>query len=75
MKIKYAEDYSYELMTCSCCNYSVKKYRGTVGYGNEPMIEGTAEFLYEEQVDYAPNRLVKKTVYACPKCGCLQIDV
>lgn len=70
------------IRTCSFCGYKHKeKYhnhpsRYTIddGFGKEPFKEGINQFIYMEERDYGPDKTVTDTVYACPRCGILQIE-
>jgi hypothetical protein len=86
MKTNFNYENSTEVSECSICGYKHKKYYRkhtyeeqqndiSSGFGDEEFLTGETEFLYSEKVDYAPDRLVKKIIYACPKCGVLQIEV
>ena len=78
MKSNYNHEDEYVEYECGCCKYSYKEYwKTTSNYGErkEPFISGETEFLCTEKIDYYPDRLIKKTIYACPKCGVLQIEV
>lgn len=84
MIVKYDHDCKFVHYECSNCGYKYKEYYNSftpytetdkTTYGDEPFIKGESDFIYQEEAYYAPNRLVKKTIYACPHCGVLQIDV
>ena len=84
MIVKYDHNGKFVLYECSVCRYTHKEYYDgktiytevdNMMYGKKPFIEGETQFLHTEEVDYAPDRLVKSTVYVCPRCGVLQLDV
>ena len=86
MKTKFDYTDSSEVRECSVCGYKYKEYyrkytyeeqRNDIqnGFGEDDFLTGETEFLYTEKIDYAPDRLHKVPVYACPKCGVLQIGV
>ena len=86
MKTEFDYKNSTEVSECSVCGYKYKKYYRECthqekendiqnGFGREDFKVGETEFLYLEKVDYAPDRLHGVPVYACPKCGVLQIEV
>lgn len=84
MIVKYDHDCKFILYECTVCKYTHKEYYNSntlytefdkMAYGKDPFIKGETEFLYQEKMDYGPSRLTKQTVYACPRCGVLQIDV
>lgn len=70
------------IQICSFCEYKYKeKYRNhpnryTIdeGFGKEPFKAGVYQFIYMEERDYGPDATRQSTVYACPKCGILQIE-
>ena len=83
MKINYTE--TYEEHICGVCGYKhmIKysnhpdRYSVDPGYGKKPFKEGETQFIFNTgngEEDYRPNVLVKKNIYACPKCGTLQIN-
>lgn len=88
MITQYDYDNNFVEKKCSICGYKYKEYyRSTrdtwekreedkrLGFGEEDFICGETEFIFQEEQDYAPPRLCKKIIYACPKCGALQIEV
>lgn len=80
MKIKYTE--TYEEYICGVCGYKhmikylshPNRYAIDPGYGKKPFIKSENQFIYQTEFDYSPSRLNKASVYACPECGCIQID-
>lgn len=70
------------IRTCSFCGYKHKEkyhnhpdpYTTDDGFGKEQFKEGVNQFIYTEERDYGPDATVKETVYACPRCGILQIE-
>lgn len=70
------------IQTCSFCGYKYKekfynhptRYTVDDGFGQEPFMAGVIKFIYEEERGYASSNTVQETVYACPKCGVLQIE-
>ena len=82
MKIDYNWEEKYTTYTCTVCGYKhMEKHYGhpdpyttEPGYGKVPFAKGLNKFFYEEEQDYGPNCTIEATVYACPKCGALQIE-
>ncbi len=70
------------IRTCSFCGYKHKEkyynhpnpYTIDEGFGKKPFKVGENKFVYKEERDYSPNRTVTESVYACPRCGILQIE-
>ena len=77
MKIIYDWDKHTETHICSICGYKHTKEMGVHGKA----IEGDDEFIEMEDVLHSQKRssyfsdIRSHSVYACPKCGTLQIEV
>lgn len=80
MKIEWNSN--ERIYTCSFCGYKYKekfyghpsRYTIDEGFGKEPFKGGINHFIYKEEQDYGPGKTVTATVYACPRCGILQIE-
>ena len=63
---------------CPVCNYEYHEYPGSgqrqTTAGSDPFIELHTKATYTTG-SYYTRRLEETTVYACPKCGTLQIQV
>ena len=70
------------IQTCSFCGYKYKekyhnhptRYTIDEGFGKVKFKTCINQFIYMEERDYDPDTTVKETVYACPRCGILQIE-
>ena len=69
--------------TCSVCGYKHKQkythnhpdpYTIDPGFGKEPFKAGVNKFIYMQEQSYGPDCTIQETVYACPRCGVLQIE-
>lgn len=69
-------EYNYEEKItekrCKCCGYVYAIQ--TKDYDN--VIKGDADFIELGQTDVVKQYYIEKTtLYACPKCGCVHIEV
>lgn len=72
------------LETCRACGYQHKTYYreptseeledDMFRYGQDPFVKLSIESYMEETREYEPNIIKRVTIYACPRCGTLQMD-
>jgi predicted RNA-binding Zn-ribbon protein involved in translation (DUF1610 family) len=78
MKSDYNYDENTKTYTCPVCGYKrieEMKYDGKILEGDEPFIEMENFALHSTSRDgYYPTPHTH-TVYACPKCGILQLNI
>ena len=77
MKVDY--NYEEQIRTCICsvCGYNYTEEMEVYGRtleGKEPFIEMEEIFHSTDESGYY-SRPCKHSIYACPKCGVLQLDV
>ena len=82
MKIEYNWEEKYTTYTCAVCGYKHMEkhydhpdpYTIDPGFGKKPFKQGLNKFIYMQEQSYGPDCTIQETVYACPKCGVLQIE-
>lgn len=78
MKVIYDYDANTKTCTCSTCGYRLvieTKVYGEILVGDESFIEMEGFELHStDRSNYYPTHH-QHTVYACPKCGTLQIEI
>ena len=82
MKIDINFDNKETIMSCSMCGYMHKikhydhptLYEIDPGFGKEPFMKSENQFIYQNEYGFGPSKLIKKDVYACPKCGAIQVE-
>ena len=78
-------NYDWETQTreykCECCGYIYKvdeskelKYDKVI-VGDEEFIELGQTDIVKGKNSFYGSRIEKTTLYACPKCGCVQIII
>ena len=80
MKANYNYEEQYVEQVCGCCGHVHREYwkNRSETHPNEktePFIKCETDLLCTEEVSYGPDRLVKKTMYVCPTCGMVQVEV
>lgn len=76
MKVVYNHDEHTETCTCPTCGYKhTKEYKayGKTLEGDEPFIEMEGFQLHSTDNSDYYSRHCTHTIYACPKCGVLQL--
>lgn len=78
MKSNYNYDEGVNEYVCPVCGYKYveeTRYNGKILEGDEEFIEmEDFKFHSTDNSDYYP-RTRHHTIYACPKCGVLQLDI
>ena len=77
MKIEYDWDKRTKTYTCNCgykCVEGIDLRYSRIIEGDEPFIE-IEDKLHSPNTNYGYGDSVSHKIYACPKCGMLQIEV
>ncbi len=74
----------YQVEYCAACGYTHKTYfreatdeelyDDAFHFSKDDFVKLSIESYMEETREYEPNIIKKVTIYACPRCGMLQME-